>query len=1124
MSWAAFTAILLAQAQSSQFDDGQILGRVCEDRDRDGVCSADDPGVAGAHLLLETGLEAVTDVDGRFHFAAISGRSADGVSNRLFPGRHRVKLDPGSLVGDWSGVDRGQTIEVPAGAAVIISFAISRADRRDLALAPAPPAFRKAAGILEYEISVESQPGEEVRVSGRAAEGGKAWAALHAGLNQVPVTISARGVSRLAVAPFDVVERKGSVLVVPRPLENVGSVSITASGEVLFELASGATVKLDDRDVPLDPSGHGRAKVEGASAVLSVKTREFAWTEALERPSQPTLMAVGLLDVEGNYDFATGRFGVFGRGAGALRASFFGFKLGAELDLRDTDVLGGFDARRLIAPQRIDVFQRQLDPQRAPLAWADDSATIASNPSEGRFRVELEREGWGKVGYGSARWFQANADAGRVHRAVQGASLFFETPTQKTPFGVTLRGVAAPSQSDFSGLARRPMHQRFEATGGSLFFMAKDQIVVGSEAVRIEWRDAVTQLPIREVHLQRLRDYTFDPYSGRLLLNQPLSFYANDTLLQADPLTNGAVANLVVDYEYLDVIATGVTLGGELRGRLGPVTLSGSGFRDGAYTLFRGGAEAVLGPVRLNAEVAHSFGAMEGLSFSRDGGLTSSSATFVPASNEGWAVTVRGRGKGFFGKGWWDAAWRFRQDGFQDTAQLGALNQISVRGEQPIGPVVVSALVDFRDMPDPRDPLSGARVQGRILGGGVGYESQTFGIRLEGREYQQSLTEGARGGFTVGVAGRVRLLPWLQLRGAYRQQLITLGGMDLTFASLGVDVKPTEKLELGLRGGWGPALGPQVWGQLNYVRGNETWYGVQSTDVDSPSTGEKRLVTGVRQQIDPTTSVFAEDVSATDVNGLRLARAVGLTQRLEEGFTISARYEHGARALDGLAPDVSRNAGGLSASFERENLRAFVRGELRDETGARVLRQYVVSGGGEWRPHKNVSLTARALWTHSANAGQMVGRTVDATVAAAWRFERGAVLLRYAWTQNWSPTIDRRLHAVSVLPTVRFGDRFAVGAGGHFGVSEVGPILAGSLRPSVRIWEGLEVAGEVAARTRTSTIDSSWASLRGEVGYRFDHRFFIGVGFNAFGFTGTGLDLGAPMARDRLYLRAEVSY
>ncbi len=1120
---ALASAQLSDLTQSSQFDDAQVVGRVCDDLDGNGVCGADEPGVPEARVLTETGLEAVTDAHGRFHFAGLGARTTDFTRGRLLPGRHRFKLDPTSLVGAWAGADQGRTVELSAGSAAWVPFALRRGERAPVRLDEGPPIFRKGETTLEYLLAVTAGQGDRVRIAGSPSPDRRGWVSLSPGLSWVPVTVSTQGVTRVFVQPFDVVTRKASVLVVPRALRPIATVSISADGRVSIERdAASAMARISLGDVPLEfaPSGRASLKLGEGAVKLSVELEGITFVEELERPDAATFFASGLLDLEANYDFRQGVFGVTGRGAAAARATLAGFKLGAELDLRDTD-FNALVARTLIEPHRIDVFQRQLDPQRSPLSWADDSATVASNPSEGRFRVQLEREGWGRAGYGSTRWFQSSGEIGRAHRAVQGAFLDLQTPTKD--FGVGVKGFVAPNQIDsVAGLARRPMHERFESTGGSLFFLSKTPVVTGSEAVRIEWRDAVSQLPLGERHLTRLKDYTIDPFSGRVLLNQPLSSFAMPGVLQADPLTGGVVQQLFVDYEFLDTSGGAFTFGGELNGRLGPVTLLASGFRDGAYSLFRGGAKAALGPVLLSAEAAYSLGAIEGLSFSRDGGLTSAQPTSL-TSGSGFAATVRARTKGLFGRGFWDAAWRWRQDGFQDTGGVGALQQISVRGEQPLGPVIVSALVDFRDMVDPRSPYSPVRLTGRTIGGGVGYESERWGVRLEGREFQQTQLGETNGGFTLGLAGRVRLTNWLQLRAGYRQQLFRTGGVDLTFGSLGVDVKPTEKLELGVRGGWGPGLGPQVWGTASYVSGNETWYGVQSNDVDAPGTGERRLVTGVRQQLDPDTAVFAEDVSATDVDGLRLGRAVGLTQRVAEGFTVSARYEHGARALDGLAPDVSRNAGGLTLSFEQDALRLFARGEVRDETGARVVRQYVASGGGEWRPLRDVSLTARALWTHSAREGQMVGRTVDATLSAAWRFGSGAVIARYAWTQNWSPVLESRQHVVSLLPTFRLGDRFALGAGGHLGFTELGPVLAGSLRPSVRIWEGLEVAAEGAART-LNIGGSSWASLRGEVGYRFDHRFFFGVGFNAFGFSGTGLDAGATSSRDRVYLRAEVAY
>lgn len=1120
------SALVLAQAPASQFDEGSVVGRVCEDLDDDRACSSDEPGVPQVRVLLETGLEAVTDRDGRFHFTALSARAPDLVGTGwLQPGRHRLKLDETSLRGEWAGADRGVTFELTAGGAALVELPIRRVQTAPVVLAADVPALRKVGDVLEYELSLTVPAGELATADGRSLEAGRTWVPLREGANDIVVTSARAGVVRVWLYRVELVRRDGSALIVPGELRSAGQLTWSAGAPLAIELGSAWNVAVGDAAIELGADGRATREVTGETAAVRLRHGDRAIALELHRAGAANLALVGLLDLQANLDITTGAFSVFGRGAGAARASFAGFKLGAEIDFREVDV-GRLYSGSLVHARRVDVFERQLDPMRYQTAWADDSATVASNPSEGRFRVELSREGWGRLGFGSARWFQARADVGRSHRALQGAFVELKTPTDDTPFGVELRGVVAPSQADsLTSLSRRQMHERFESTGGSLFFLARTPMVQGSEQLRVEWRDAVTQLPVRDVHLQRLRDYTVDPFSGRVLLTRPLSFYVGDSLLQSDPLTAGITAVLVIDYEYVESgFEAGSTFAGELRGRLGPVRLSGSAFRDGSYGVYRGAAEAKLGPVWLSAEAAYSQGSVQGLAYSRDGGLTRELWNPTTSASGGLGVTVRARSKGLFGKGSWDAAWRWRQAGFEDIAQVGALNQISLRGEQPLGPVVVAVLADYRDMPDPRSPFSGARVTGRTLGGGVGYESKTWGVRLEAREFEQTLSaEGTRGGLTLGLAGRYRITDWLQLRAGYRQQVLSLGGMELTFASLGVDVKPTRDLELGVRGGWGPALGPQVWGTVSYARGNETWYGVHAIDADAPSTGERRLVTGVRQQIDPDTAVFVEDVSAADVDGLRLARAVGMTQRLDDAFTISGRYEHGMRSLDGLGPDQARNAGGITAAFERETLRLFARGEVRDEQGTMPLRQFVAAGGGEWRVHKNVALMARALWTHSTKNDQLVGRSVDATAAFAWRSGPAAVLARYAYRQDWTATFDQRLHVVSLLPTLRFGDRFALGAGGHLGFTQFGPILSGSLRPSVRVWEGIELAAEVAARSLTPDA-GGWASLRGELGYRFDHRFFVGAGYNAFGFSGTGLDFGAAAAQGRVYLRTEVSY
>jgi len=365
---------------------------------------------------------------------------------------------------------------------------------------------------------------------------------------------------------------------------------------------------------------------------------------------------------------------------------------------------------------------------------------------------------------------------------------------------------------------------------------------------------------------------------------------------------------------------------------------------------------------------------------------------------------------------------------------------------------------------------------------------------------------------------------WLQLRAGYRQRLVP-HGVDLndTFASLGVDVKPSDSLELSLRGGWGPAIGPLVWGGVSYSRERETWYGYQALDVDAPSTGDRRLVAGVRQQVDANTAVFAEDVSATDVDGLRLARAVGVSQRLSDAFTVTGRYEHGARSTVGAAPDVVRNAGGITFAWDTERVKLFGRGEVRAEEGAVPLTQWLATGGGEVKLHRDVTGSARVIFSHATRLGRLESRLVDASVALAWRFAVGAVVARYTWQQELRGGNERRLHLVSLLTAFKVTGRFTLGAGGHLAGTAEGVVLSASLRPAVRIIAGLELAAEGALRT-SSPDGGSLSSLRGEVGYRFDQRFYVGAGYTAFGFSGTGIDNGSTGSRDRIYLRTEVAY
>ena len=95
-----------------------------------------------------------------------------------------------------------------------------------------------------------------------------------------------------------------------------------------------------------------------------------------------------------------------------------------------------------------------------------------------------------------------------------------------------------------------PSYEEFRGTGGSVYFLRHQDILTGSERVRIELRDKDSGIVTGVVNLRYGVDYDVDYLQGRLLLSEPLSSTADDNLLVRSSGLSGNQANLVVRYEY----------------------------------------------------------------------------------------------------------------------------------------------------------------------------------------------------------------------------------------------------------------------------------------------------------------------------------------------------------------------------------------------------------------------------------------------------------------------------------------------------------------------------------------------------------------------------------------------
>jgi hypothetical protein len=246
------------------------------------------------------------------------------------------------------------------------------------------------------------------------------------------------------------------------------------------------------------------------------------------------------------------------------------------------------------------------------------------------------------------------------------------------------------------------------------------------------------------------------------------------------------------------------------------------------------------------------------------------------------------------------------------------------------------------------------------------------------------------------------------------------------------------------------------------------------------------------------------------------------------------------RSLLDVAPSLRRDTGGLTATVAKDRLSFFARAEVRSERGRPMLAvggdsvrrlQGVVSGAVQWEPLDIVRASLRLNWAHSTNHDVLEARVLEGTAGLAFRLSPAMVLLRYAVTRDLLPAragepsfAESLLQVASVMPSVRIG-KFGLGAGAHaaWARAEDGVLLSASLRPSFEVVSGLELAAEVARRSR-ATDGGELTALRGELGYRFNESMLIAAGYTMFGFSGIGIAGGAEGRNDRLYLRAELGY
>jgi hypothetical protein len=353
------------------------------------------------------------------------------------------------------------------------------------------------------------------------------------------------------------------------PLEG-GTVKVQGGG-----IPAGHTVWVAGRRVPVDPQGNFAAEeiLPAGAHTVEVAVLDDAGNGSLYLRDlefkRTDLFYVGVADLtlsessesgpvellEGQnapqpYDSSLdGRLAFYVNGK--IREHW---RLTASADTRESPVEDLFSNFLDKSP---DSLFRRIDPDYYYPTFGDDGVVEETAPTLGKFYVKASRGEnygmWGnfKVGY-------MGNELAHVDRGLYGANAHYGSEAT-TSFGerrFAVGGFAADPGT-------MPSYEEFRGTGGSLYYLRHQDILTGSERVRIEIRDKDSGIVTGVVNLRPGVDYDVDWVQGRLLLTEPLSSTADDNLLVRSSGLSGDEAYLVARYEYtpgfdeLDAVAVG---------------------------------------------------------------------------------------------------------------------------------------------------------------------------------------------------------------------------------------------------------------------------------------------------------------------------------------------------------------------------------------------------------------------------------------------------------------------------------------------------------------------------------------------------------------------------------------
>jgi len=619
------------------------------------------------------------------------------------------------------------------------------------------------------------------------------------------------------------------------------------------------------------------------------------------------------------------------------------WKVTASADTREEPVKDLFSNFLNKSP---DSLFRRIDPNYYYPTYGDDSTVQELAPTLGKFYVKAEHhDDYGL--WGNFRLNYLDNELTQVDRGLYGGNIHWLS-NGTTSFGekrITLDGFAAQPGT----IAGR---DEFQGTGGSLYFLHQQDILTGSEQVRIELRDKDSGLVMGTVNLRPSIDYELDYLQGRIVLAEPLSSTAADNLLVRTSGLSGQLAYLVVRYEYTPAFSDihTWTTGGQgdvwLNNyiRLGITASSNDAGVDGSSLR---GADVLLRKSTdswVKLQTGKSDGLVSSSSYSTDGGFGFTNYNpnaFANASADAYRADVS-VGLGDFLAGYKGRLTYYSQhlDAGYSAPGFDTLTPTDYSGGTLTLPMGDRWSVNAKaDRKAQEQGLTTTAEELDLAYKVTKHWSVSTGVRQDNREDNSPLVPATQqqGERTDVVAqlGYDSLARWRAY--TFAQDTVSKSGdrEDNGRAGVGGSYRVTNALRIDAEASEGNLGAGGKLGTNYLVSDHTTLYLNYSLENELGDTGlfqrQGTLVSGMKERLTDSSSVYVEERYQDIDSTSGLTHATGVTLRPDDRWNFGANAEFGTLVDSQTDAQTKRKAGGIRVGYGHDKIQFSSGVEYRDD-------------------------------------------------------------------------------------------------------------------------------------------------------------------------------------------------